>query len=341
MDGTFSHGPGPRKQRMLNWTAINDELHDFELNVRGVSGGLGVIVTAPNPPTDCGQLDKEVAVPNVTPNTPGNLNTPLGASMKTLADDSTIATCPHKDWDDITAFVQTIPPVHASKIADTQSIARGKQLFLDGGCAKCHGGSGWTVSNRFYQPAATVTDASTFAAVPFTRPVFLQAFMYDVDSNTKRTQISVQPPILVADKTGPAEPAPVAVAQLACALRNVGTFGVPSDTARTDALEVRPVPPNTSPRAEGRAGYNVPSLYGLALGAPYLHHGQAATLSDLFSDARWNNHTSAGNANFGVGLTPSKIADLSAFLRSIDASTTEIALPADPGTGKTFDACSQ
>ena len=80
-------------------------------------------------------------------------------------------------------------------------------------------------------------------------------------------------------------------------------------------------------RAEGRAGYNVPSLYGLALGAPYLHHGQAATLSDLFSDARWNNHTSAGNANFGVGLTPSKIADLSAFLRSIDASTAEIALP--------------
>ena len=34
-------------------------------------------------------------------------------------------------------------------------------------------------------------------------------------------------------------------------------------------------------RAQGRLGYNVPSLYGLAVGAPYLHHGAVPTLRDL------------------------------------------------------------
>jgi YVTN family beta-propeller protein len=333
MDGSFSHGPGPQKQRIFNWTAINDELHDFEANVRGVSGGLGVITTFTTAATDCGQLDKEIQVPTAT------LPAPLGASLKAVADNPLIATCPHKDWDDITAFVQTITPAHTSKLADSQAIARGKQLFIDGGCAKCHGGSGWTVSNRFYQPAADDTAAAAFGTQPFTPPVFLQPFiMY----NIARTRISAQPTITVADKTGPAELNPVAVQQLACALRNVGTFGVPNDTGATDALEVRPlVPPNTNPRAEGRAGYNVPSLYGLALSAPFLHHGQAATLTELFTDARWINHTSAGNANFGVGLTSAKVADLTAFLRSIDASTAEIALPNDQGSGKSFDACLQ
>src|SRR5439155_22667488 len=125
---------------------------------------------------------------------------------------------------------------------------------------------------------------------------------------------------------------------LACVLRNVGTFGVPDDAATTDALEKRA----NGARAEGRAGFNVPSLYGLALGAPYLHHGQAATLSDLFSDARWNFHTSAANANFSLTLAqPGKLADLIAFLISIDASTAEIALPTDPGTGASFDACAE
>jgi YVTN family beta-propeller protein len=321
MDGSFSHGPGPQKQRMFNWTGINDEMHDFEANTRNVSGGLGAITTAAVT-TDCNQLDKE---------TVATLNGALAASNKDLADNPTVAACGHKDWDDINNFVKTISPVHSSKLADSQAIARGKQLFLDGGCAKCHGGSGWTVSSRPYNPAGG--GATTFGTVAFTRPTFLQAVMYDVP----RTNISNQP-ILTADDTGPAEAAEVTVPQLACSLRNVGTFGVPGDIAGTDALEKRG---NGTLRAEGRAGYNVPSLYGLALGAPYLHHGQAATLTDLFSDSRWNFHTSAANANFSFTLAQSgKLNDLIAFLLSIDASTGEIQLPTDPGSGLSFDACS-
>ena len=35
---------------MLNWTGIFDEIHDFELNTRGNSGGVGAIVHRAGPP---------------------------------------------------------------------------------------------------------------------------------------------------------------------------------------------------------------------------------------------------------------------------------------------------
>lgn len=328
-DGSFSHGAGPQKMRIFNWTGIFDEHHDFERNTRDVSGGLGAITSAPTL-AECNQLDKETQVSLVGIN---GLQRPL----KELQDDAATAICGHKDWDDIDAFVKTIAPVKAIKSPATETVVRGRQLFVDGSCAKCHGGSGWTVSRRFFTPSSATNAALGTQA--FSRPTFFPAtWMYD-NGGAARTMISAQPAIAVADATGPAEPAAVPVAQIACSTRNVGTFGAPGEVTRTDQLELRPVPGATA-RAEGRAGYNVPSLYGLALGAPYLHHGQAPTLAELFSDAKWGFHTNAGNANFSVTLAGAgKIDDLVAFLLSIDASTPEIAVPMDPGTSLSFDPC--
>ena len=42
LDGTFSKSD-PSDQRILNWSAVRDENHDFELNTRGVFGGRGLI----------------------------------------------------------------------------------------------------------------------------------------------------------------------------------------------------------------------------------------------------------------------------------------------------------
>jgi DNA-binding beta-propeller fold protein YncE len=42
LDGTFNHAD-PADQRVLNWSAVRDENHDFELNTRGVFGGRGLI----------------------------------------------------------------------------------------------------------------------------------------------------------------------------------------------------------------------------------------------------------------------------------------------------------
>ncbi len=327
-DGSFSHGPGPQKQRIFNWTGIFDEHHDFERNTRDTSGGLGAITEAPTM-ADCNKLDKETQVPL----------TGIGGLGRPLKELQDTALCGHKDWDDIDAFVKTIAPTKARKAVAADSVTRGRQLFTDGGCAKCHGGAGWTVSRRFFTPlAATQTSLGT---TQFPIPGFFPAtWMYKVDQTPNpsidRTFVSGQPAVTVADDTGGTDIA-VGVAQIACSTRNVGTFGLPGDLARTDELEVRPATPA---RAQGRTGYNVPSLYGLALGAPYLHHGQAPTLKELFTDSRWQFHTTAGNANFGVVLGGAgKLDDLVAFLLSIDETTEEIELPKDSASGKAFDAC--
>ena len=329
LDGTFSHDSGVQKQRMLNWTAINDELHDFERNTRDVSGGLGAVVTAAQM-TDCGQLDKEL---QVSLTGIGGLQQPV----KELADDPTVAICGRKDWDDITNYVKSIAPVHARRTADPAQVARGRQLFVDGNCAKCHGGAGWTVSRLYYTPASATN--AQLAQTAFAVPAFFPTTWSYANAGASRMQISAQPAIASSDATGPGEPAAIAIGESACALRNVGTFGVPGDDATTTALEVRPAS-GAFVRAEGRAGYNVPSLYGLALGAPYLHHGQSPSLTDLFSNPQWAFHTNAGAANFSVELEQAgAVDDLSAFLLSIDASASEIAIPSDPGTGGSFDAC--
>ncbi|HEU0035860.1 MAG TPA: hypothetical protein VFQ53_34845 [Kofleriaceae bacterium] len=335
-DGSFSHGPGIQKQRVFNWTAIFDEHHDFERNTRDVSGGLGAITTAPSL-ADCNQLDKETQVALASNGVPiGG----LGAPLKQLADNAAIATCGHKDWDDIDNFVRSIEPVHGARTAPAGAVERGRQVFVDGGCAKCHGGAGWTVSRRGFTPSAAIN--TDLAATDYVRPAFFpttwQYIVPTFGGPVNRTQISAQPP-LGADETGPGEPDAIPIAQLACVTRNVGTFGLPGDIAGTDALELRPFQ-GSLVRSEGRAGYNVPSLYGLALGAPYLHHGQAATLADLFTDNRWRFHTNAGNANFSVVLAqPGKLDDLIAYLRSIDATTPELDVPTDPATGRSFDSC--
>jgi DNA-binding beta-propeller fold protein YncE len=344
-DGTFSHGPGAQKQRMLNWTAIFDRHHDFERNTRDVSGGLGAITKAATP-AECNQLDKEIAIPLTLDLLPtGGPIAGLGRPLKELADDPTIANCGHKDWDDIEAFVKVIQPVKALRAVDPASVDRGRQLFVEGACAKCHGGAGWTVSRLHFTPTSATN--GLLAGTAFQRPAFFPVtWMYDVDLDDTtnapvgRKLLSRQPRNILADETGPAELAAVAVQQDACVLRNVGTFGVPGDTLATDDVEKRALANGNLVRSEGRGGYNVPSLYGLALGAPYLHHGQAATLGDLFTDSRWKFHTNAGNANFSVRLgEPGKLDDLTAYLLSIDATTAEIAVPVDPNSGASFDVC--
>jgi YVTN family beta-propeller protein len=336
-DGTFSHGTGAQTQRILNYSAIFDEHHDFERNTRDVSGGLGAITFADNP-ADCNQLDKEKQVvlklnQDPTANPIGGLAQPL----KELADNPAIANCGHKDWDDIGNYVRTIQPTQGKKIADAGSVGRGRQLFIEGGCAKCHGGAGWTTSRLYYAPSsatnAALASTETFAVPPF----FAKTWSY-LNAGAPRAQISAQP-VIDADATGDAAPAVVPIIQATCALRNVGTFGLPGDPTGTAALEQRFASGVLAP-AEGRGGFNPPSLYGLAVGAPYFHHGQALTLSDVFTDPRWQFHTNAANANFSVTLSDSgKLNDLLAFLLSIDATTEEIGVPTDPTTGASFDAC--
>ncbi len=317
-DGSFSHDGGAQQQRIFNHSGIFDEHHDFEANTRGVSGGLGAITTTMMP-ADCGTLTLEQQA---------TLPTNLGKAAKEVADDAALAACLNPDWDDIDNFVRTIRPPGRIRTAATSSVANGRALFDTGECAKCHAGPGWTLSRRFFTPSEA--NNTTLQATDFTRPVGWPATWSYADGGSARKQISTQPAIS-ADATGPAEGAAVAPLQVACVLRNVGTFGIPGDTPATDALELK----STGARAQGRGGYNIPSLYGLSVGAPYLHHGQAPTLGELLTSAAYDFHTNAGNANFSLTLAanPSNVTDLVTYLRAIDADEATVVAPAG------FDGC--
>jgi YVTN family beta-propeller protein len=111
------------KQRVLNWSAVRDEIQDFELNIRGVSGGEGLITDG-------------MAVVNLQP----TANTGRSA-----------------DLDNIAAYIcfgirAPISPLRGSFDPD---IIAGRALFASANCQQCHGGTNWTRSQVLYTPPPT------------------------------------------------------------------------------------------------------------------------------------------------------------------------------------------
>jgi YVTN family beta-propeller protein len=122
------------KQRVLNYSAVRDEVQDFELNIRAVSGGQGLIRD--------GQ-----GVFNLTP----TANTGRDADLDALA-----------------AYVTRgirapISPLRAlNGHPPDPDIAKGRALFSAANCQQCHGGPNWTRSRVDFTPppgaAETITD---------------------------------------------------------------------------------------------------------------------------------------------------------------------------------------
>jgi hypothetical protein len=260
----------------------------------------------------------------------------LDASSKTTAlgglarpvrelNEITPASCKHLDWDDIDSYVKQVRPPHGMRKLDPAQVARGRDLFTgEGGCSKCHSGAGWTLSRRFYTPSgAKNTELATTAT--FAKPAAWPAVWTFHDGGK---QIEPQPAAADPGHGDPAAGDKNVPPQMSCVLRNVATFGVPGDDAATTALERKPPKAGATDvqRAQGKGGYNIPSLYGLTLGAPFLHHGQAATLDALLADSKWNAHTTAGAANFSPSADDR--AALAAFLQTIDDTIEEVSAPA-------------
>jgi len=130
-------------------------------------------------------------------------------------------------------------------------------------------------------------------------------------------------------------PNPAAFDQILCAIRPVGTFkvaesGVGIAQLRADMKTVAQGDGN--PAGEGR-GYNVPSLLGVASGAPYFHAGNARTLEALLGPT-FQTHYRALAPNLltesDTAVVDGNIDALVQYLLSIDESTSYIDLP-DPG----------
>lgn len=300
MDGQYAPDD-PNDMRALNWTAIFDEVHDFELNTRGVSGGRGAIqgeggpLVSPMGPPFAALEVLEGIVENHQA-----LNGSLTAITRDAAICSNDNTCP--DWDLIDAYVQTIRSPRGRPAGEAE-LTRGRALFEEGGCTKCHAGPKWTVSRTFYD--VTATDGGEVGARVFATNAAAQTPMDPSALVGLAADVNVDETLIAGDDSDGGAPA---LKRMACNIRAVGTFA-----AAGGADEVRA---NGQP-AQGRNGFNPPSLLGLAVGAPYLHNGAAPDLETLLVDH--GDHTTAGNPNFVP--TADDRAALVAFLLAIDAST--------------------
>jgi hypothetical protein len=316
LDGSFSKKNGS-DQRIFNWTAIVDEVADFESNTRGISGGVGAIVSQKGPP------------PDVTHRITNAAHAGLSGSSEDLADPANpLAIDPPPvldDWKNITAYVQSIRSPRRPSNLDGAKIAAGKTLFVsDGSCTGCHGGDKWTISTRFYKPSADIT--TNLNTTPWTAPAgFPAALLPAADQRFMRF----------------ANGNAAAFDQLQCILRPVGTYGK-ADGVMGQVVERRQdmTTPGQGNQPNGN-GFNPPSLVGIQVGAPYLHAGNAATLESLFSDT-FKDHYGTLAPNFLQETDPAaraaKVEQLVQFLLAIDVDQAPTSIPTAGAQGGDFCA---
>ena len=127
--------PDWRFLRALNWSAERDEEADFELNIRAVSGGAGLIVGA----------DGVTQEPNVANLTPAGKPRPKSAQGARRA-----------GWDAIEAYMQTASarPFRRCAVRPIPTLAAARQLFTQANCQSCHGGPAVDLQPRPLQPSA-------------------------------------------------------------------------------------------------------------------------------------------------------------------------------------------
>ena len=362
--GTYDKSPNlsDRTRRMLLWGANVDEIHDVEAIVRTVSGGPGAILwNYTDPPSNECRLvyDGTAATHNQTPpcleqKETSQLQNGLNGSLAALVNQG--AFCGEEgpcdsigstDWDKIDAFIRSIRAPRAPTRLVQSDIDEGHALFVAGKCAGCHGGKGWTISKLFYQPGAEEN-----GTLPFKRPESgplelgkLREQTYQVSNSLRHLNPPAmnqdQPTLRTAPSASEADPTAyvyttttAANEQIQCALRDVGTF--PSQASGESFI--RPSAPGApavfeyrqdmKTLAQGANGFNVPSLFGLAEGAPYFHAGNARSLEEVF-DETFSAHYRALAPDFlGDPLLRShQIALLVKFLLSIDETTAIAAVP--------------
>lgn len=303
VDTAATFNAGASDQRILNWTAIFDEIHDFELNTRGVAGGTGAIVSDTALNAD-GSANTDARIDIVGPGGPPdpvnafNLGSSRGAALTGATPD---------DWDTIEAYVASLRSPNGSTRLDGDPLA-GRDVFAEAGCQNCHSGSLWTLSRRTYTPAFNADDGSDLDERA------LSMFAAGVDSlgDVRADQVTSTDPAVLTVLANDVNGAP---ARHVCVSRIVGTFDADGPDGR-GADELR----QSGTTAQGADGYNVPSLLGIGRGAPYLHNGAAESLEALLEPSgEFTDHLRAGNQVFSP--TDEQLADLIAFLRSIDDDT--------------------
>ena len=294
----------PSQQRILNYSAIFDEIEDFELNMRNVSGP-GPVNGANDPNhgllfDDDGDINQAPAVINAffLPNEGRNeFAVTLPGSTTAVPTLSAL-----KEW--IRVAVRTPNgPLDASEIdggPDPANIARGRELFEEAGCQTCHGGTDWTSSIKDFNSPPDPAEVFTETNPPPTsgNPVgvqYLDRFLEDVDSFN-------------AGVAGEGNPIG----------KDVGAPELATAAPNAQGELVLPEGLGIDYNGDGAgAGFNIPSLRGVHGTQPYLHNGACETIVCVLESRA---HRTAGNAS-DVLSSRKKRSKVARFVELIDDDT--------------------
>jgi YVTN family beta-propeller protein len=144
LNGSFNPAD-PTDIKILNHSAVFDEVQDFELNIRNVSGGQGLITLDDNVTPD----------PNVVAFNPPN------AQRSELLDALTEYVARG-----IRTPISPFAPKFPASPEERLEISFGRHLFREANCASCHGGGGWSSSRLNFQPppaAGQIVDTQLLA----------------------------------------------------------------------------------------------------------------------------------------------------------------------------------
>jgi DNA-binding beta-propeller fold protein YncE len=197
--------------------------------------------------------------------------------------------------DAMSEWVATVrAPIMPAISANAETRGRSSFLTL---CAGCHGGVKWTKSRTkgLYQ------DDPLLAQDPVG-----PAFFSGVTVNDAGVAMA-GPQVVKVTRAGKGE---------LKMLDSVGTFDVTSVIELRGAAAINGQTTQGFP-SFGLAGFNSPSLLGVAYSGPYFHDGSAHTLEDVLA-----RHTvGAANTTIASSLSATEIADLLEFVRGIDDGT--------------------
>lgn len=136
MNTTFNP-KDPNDIKILNHSGIFDEVQDFENNIRNTSGGLGLITLADG-------VTPDPVLGAFTPASSGR-SAGLDAMAAYVARGIRTPIAPKSEglWENIRVRF---------------AANRGRDLFREANCQSCHGGAGWSVARRDFQPPVPASE---------------------------------------------------------------------------------------------------------------------------------------------------------------------------------------
>jgi YVTN family beta-propeller protein len=276
----------PNEQRVLNYSAIFDEVEDFEANIRNVSGPGALAVplacSAPPPATsaldpnhglligDNGDINLAPCVLNAFAK--ANAGRPQHTVTLPGSNVQVPALTALKEW--VRVAVRTPRGQFTRRGIGNRLSARdvkaGRTLFAQAGCTACHVGGKWTLSTKGFvsPPAATEISTETTPPPAFGAPIgaqYLNGLLRDIGSFN------------LGVGGGPNQfGANVGAAEKASATVNAaGVAGAEPDALGTDY------------NGDGKGiGYNVPSLLGIGALPPFYHNGACETLECVVGNVK-------------------------------------------------------